>query len=42
MAAAQRVNRTGELDQSPIARQLDQPPAMAGQDWLKSSDAIVP
>ena len=33
---AQRINRAGELDQSPVASQLDQPPSMTRQYRLQT------
>ncbi len=37
---AQCVDGTGELDQGPVARQLDQAAAVAGQGWPKAVGAM--
>ena len=42
MAALQRIDGAGELDQRAIAGQLDQPAAMPGQCGLEPLGAMVP
>ena len=38
---SQRVNCTGELDQSAITHQLDYAPAIPGHEWLETSNTMV-
>ena len=40
-SGAQRINGAGELDQRPVARQLDQPPAVFGQNGIEVFRAVL-